>query len=264
MAMTSSGSSIDPLEHHRHDGERGRAVVGDRGERVLRVEAPAHDERRAERQRQQEVRHPPRVEHRRGDHRRSRARSGIADEQRGDRRQRVGLLALGALRRPGRAAREDHRRGRARPAGRARPSACSPSIRSSSVGAHRPGRAGRRPRDEALAALRRVGDERRELLVVDDRDRLLALAHVGDLRRREHRVEVERVAAELRRPRPRCRRTSGGCAPGSRRRRPGPTPCSRSARASAVRALVDLAEGQRAALVDERDGVRPADRAGRW
>ena len=53
------------------------------------------------------------------------------------------------------------------------------------------------PRDEALAAVQRVLEQLGELGVVDDRARLLALDHLGQLRAGERGVEQHRVGAEL-------------------------------------------------------------------
>ena len=69
-----------------------------------------------------------------------------------------------------------------------------PSIRSSSIGSS----TGSEPSRQAMKRLRRwrrLGDQLGELLVVDERHRLLALDHVGDLRAREGGVQVERVRA---------------------------------------------------------------------
>ena len=54
-----------------------------------------------------------------------------------------------------------------------------------------------RPRHEALAAVQRVRQQLGELRVVDDRARLLALDHLGQLRAGERGVEQHRVGAEL-------------------------------------------------------------------
>ena len=108
-----------------------------------------------------------------------------------------GCLRLRALRRAGRARGEDdHAALLARAAttssrvaaARSGPPAAGPRARSS-------------PSGQAMKRLRPhagVADQLGELLVVDDRHRLLALDDVGDLRRRERRVQVQRVGAELR------------------------------------------------------------------
>ena len=116
------------------------------------------------------------------------------------------------------------------------------------------------PGDEAQRArARRRSTTLGELLVVDDRARLLALADRRDLRPRERRVEKQRARAELRardgrldeaavvaaQDRDAVARDEAGVAPGARER---------------VRAPVHVGERQRAALVDDRDvaGLRIA------
>ncbi len=112
-------------------------------QRVLGVEPAAQHERRGERQPEREVREAPRVEHRRGDHRRLARVQRDLREQRGRRLERVGLLARGALGRAGRARGEDHDAPASRPAASGRRG--SPrAIRSSSSGS--PSAARRRAR----------------------------------------------------------------------------------------------------------------------
>ena len=114
-----------------------------------------------------------------------------------------------------------------------------------------------KPRRRYSASLRQLG----ELRVVDDRARLLALDHLGQLRAGERGVEQHRVGAELgerdqRLDDPAVVAAHHGHAVALQhalvRERVG----------EPVRALVDLGEGERAALVDHRLGVR-VQRGGR-
>src|SRR5205085_6659689 len=118
-------------------------------------------------------------------------------EQPGDRVQRLGLAAVGALRRAGRPAREDDEAalvvGRDDVAAVARVDELL----------ERRGAAGAavspvRPGEEALAPLQRAGEQPGELLVVDDRRGRLVGADLRELRPGERRVEKERVRPELR------------------------------------------------------------------
>jgi hypothetical protein len=111
------------------------------------------------------------------------------------------------------------------------------------------------PGDEALAPLGSLGDELGELLVVDERDRVLALDDVGDLGRREHRVEVQRMGAELR-ERHRGLDEPAVVAAHDRHAVALLHPRVRERRRERVRAPVDLLEGQRAELVDDGHVVR--------
>ncbi len=97
----------EALEHHRHDDERVDPVLVDRAQRRRGVEPALQDERRRERQAEVEVREAPGVEHRRGDHRPlARPQRDHVQERRG-RVERARVVASCALRRAGRAARED-------------------------------------------------------------------------------------------------------------------------------------------------------------
>ncbi len=120
-------------------------------------------------------------------------------EQRRRRLERRRRLARRALRRAGRARGEDHRAARLarrhrRRTGRRGAIRCSSesSIRSRRRRRRPPAQATKRLRPSAASATQ-VG----ELLVVDDRARLLALDHLGDLRAGERGVEVQAVGAEL-------------------------------------------------------------------
>ena len=165
----------------------------------------------------------------------------------------VGLAALGALRRAGRARGEDDEAARARRAarGRRRAAAAISSLerrrrRSPSVLAPR--------RRSAAAAPPALGEQLGELLVVDQRRGLLALHHVGELRAGEGGVQVERDGAEL-------GSTASVASTKPRWLRhmiatpsPVPTPSSRRARGRArSSAGASSREGERAGLVDDRD-----------
>ena len=135
----------------------------------LGVELAAQHVGRAEDQPEREVREAPGVEQRRGDVAGlARLAAGCARAARHAGSSDCGLPARRALRRAGRAAREDHRAPLARRAARRRvgsPSAISSSSVGSSV------LLGVVPGDEALAPLARLGEQAGELLVVDDRRR---------------------------------------------------------------------------------------------
>ncbi len=117
------------------------------------------------------------------------------------------------------------------------------------------------PGDEALAALARGGEHLGELVVVDHHHRVLALRDVGELRPAERGVEEQRVRPELVR--------------GDVGLDPAAVVAAHDrdavARADAlggervgerVRALVDLAEGERPGLVDDREVVGEAGGGG--
>ncbi len=203
------------------------------------------------------MREAPGVKQRRGDQRALAGAQRDLLDQAGDRVQRRGLLAVGALRRAGRAAREDHdpalRRGHDDVA-----RVAALDQRLEQVGAVGRRRAVR-PGDEAAATLRRGLDQALELLVVDDRPGLLALADLGELRRRERGVEKQGVRAELRAG---DHRLDEAAVVAAQQRDvvalddPLVAPRVRER----VRAPVDLGERQRACLVDDRDVVGVADR----
>jgi hypothetical protein len=234
-------------------------VLGGLAERQLRVELAPQDDGRAEPEREVEVQEAPGVEERGGDHDRVAGAHRDLVEQRRDRIEVLRRLARRPLRRAGGAAREDHEAPALLGRRERRPvAALDEVLEHRVVGLLR----AVEPRDEALMILGGLGDQVRELLVVDERDRLLALDDVGDLRGSEGGVEVERVGAEL-------RERHGGLheaavVAGQDR--------DAVARADAVLgegvgervgARVDLAVGERAELVDEREAVRMADRAER-
>ena len=177
-------------------------------------------------------------------------------QQRGDRVHRLGLRAAGALRRAGRAGGEDRRLARL--------------LRRAQVRRCRRPRRGPRalvagllvglvPGDVALELDVGLAQQVGELLVVDERGGVLALEHVGQLRLGERRVEEQGVGAELRarhdgldeaavvaaHDRDAVARPDPGLAPGVGER---------------VRALVDLPEGERARLVDDRRRRRDSAR----
>ena len=126
---------------------------------------------------------------------RSRARSGIFASSPAIGSSDSGWLAVGALRRAGRAAREDHERGPCASAARRR---CGRRRRSAPRASGRAGVAVRPRRAKRLRPSQRARQQRGELLVVDDRRGPLALADLGDLRPGEGGVEKQRVGAELR------------------------------------------------------------------
>ena len=139
-------------------------------------------------------------------------------------------------------------------------SVVSPSRMRSSRRGSSAGLVGVVPRDEPRAAPARVVDEVLELGVVDDRRRLLALGDLGDLRPGERGVEVQGVGAELRQ---RDRRVDEAAvvAAHDRDARALPDPAGAQRVGQRVRALGDLGERERPEVVDERRGVRVADRA---
>ena len=208
------------------------------------------------------MREAPGVEHRRRDHRT--ALGAQRDLRRASRRPAAATRA-GCGRRPSacRSCRwSGSRRGPARRAGRGR--RCR-RARSGPRAVARPRvLVSRRTRRRSACGACRASHQLGELLVVDDGLGLLALADVGDLRAREHRVEVQRVGAELRARHGRVDEAAMVAAE------------DRDAVALAdaevaprvgqrVGAGVDLLEGQRPQLVDDRracrDGVRRRPRS---
>ena len=183
----------DPLHHHRHHREHLGAVLVDRAQGVLGIEAGSHDQRVGQHRPEQQVQTAPRVEHRCG------VEGLLADAQRHAPEQPdegVEALALDgalrALRRAGRAGGEDGGAAEARRlrqlAGRlARREVVERRIRHRSAGV----------RDEALLVGRSLLDDRAELLVVEHHVRAFARHHLGELRCREAGVEQQRVGAEL-------------------------------------------------------------------
>ena len=101
-----------------------------------------------------------------------------------------------------------------------------------------------------------------ELLVVDERLGALAAGHLGELGPGEHRVEVERAGAELGRGQ---RRLDEAAMVATHD--PDPVavadPHPREGVGEGVGAPLQLLEGERAALVDQRGLVRMVDRRGR-
>ena len=208
------------------------------------------------------MREPPRVEQRCGDV------DHVARLQRdlrevGDNRvDRLGIAARGALRRPGRARREDHGAALAlRRDDRARIAIGHQLVERRVV-------AGRLvvPGHEALAPVARILEELVELLVEYERLGLLALHDLGQLRAREGGVEVERVGAQLRQ---RDRRLDEATVVAAHDTDAVTLPEARVRERvrERVRARVHLAVGERAELVDDHRPVRVAlgqrDGAGR-
>ena len=107
------------------------------------------------------------------------------------------------------------------------------------------------PRDVALAAPRRVVHQLFELVVVDQRLRLLALGDVGELRARERGVEEQHVRAQLR-ARDHGVDEAAMVAAHQADVVTGRDPVGGERVRECVGALVDLAEGERAELVDDR------------
>ena len=187
----------DALQHHRHDDEAAALELGGRAQGALGVEAPAQHDRGGQADRQHPVRVAPRVEDRRRDVRvLSRAVAGCGRAARATGSSDSGCLRLAPFGEP--VVPDVRITMRPFSAGGTTSEASPPAMRSSSSWS---ACLASSPSVQATKRLRRrpasatsVG----ELLVVDDRLRLLALADLGDLRPREHRVEVERVGAELR------------------------------------------------------------------
>ena len=116
------------------------------------------------------------------------------------------------------------------------------------------------PRQDPVGRLG-PGEQPGELLVVDDGLRLLAGQHVGQLRAGERGVEVEHVGSELGDCRTRVDEPAVVAAhhrhPVTLADAPGPEGAGKG-----VAAAVELAEGQRAQLVDQSGAVGVADRQG--
>ena len=181
----------------------------------------------------------------------SRAFSGMRDEQRRDRVERLRLAARGALRRAGGAGGEDDRL--ARLLGRddvGGVAALDQLLERRVLGLGL--RLG--PRDVALAPVPGVGQHLGELLVVDDRLRLLAVGDVGQLRAGERRVEEQRVRPELRAGDDRL--DEAAVVAGHDRHVVALVDAVVGERVGErVRALLDLPERELAELVDQRDLV---------
>ena len=247
----------DPLDHHRDDGEDLGAVLLDRLQRPLGVETPPQDEGRAGRQADREVEEAPGVEERRRDHHRLAAAVGDLVDHRGDGVEAVGVAALGALRGPGRPRGEDHEAGMV---GRRLQVGVvvggDQGVERRLVGlAVGPGDD---PVDGRVDPLEQAG----ELLVVDEHLRFLAAGHLDQLRAGEHRVQVERAGADL--------GAGGGDldeAAVVAAHHPDPVavpePHPLEGVGEGVAAAVELVEGERPALVDDRRLVRVVDRGDR-
>ena len=204
-----------------------------------------------------EVEEAPGVEERRRDHHRLAAAVGDLVDQRGDREQAVGAGALGALRRPGRARGEDDE---ARFVGRRlQVGVVVGGDQRSSVGASDSPSVQATTRSTLSSTpSSRLG----ELLVVDEHLGALAARHLGQLRAGEHRVQVERAGAELGGGEGRLDEAAVVAA-----HDPDPVavadPHPLEGVGEGVGAAVQLLEGERAALVDDRGLVRVVDRGGR-
>ncbi len=227
-------------------------------ERRLGIELALEHDRRRQAHREREVREAPGVEQRRGDHRAAARAQRDALEQRRHRVERLRLLAARALRGPGRAGGEDHGLallGRRREIGRV---AVLHQLVERLVGALALRLV---PGDVALAALRGRLEHVAELLVEDDRHRVLALGDVGELRAGERRVHEQRVGAQL-------VRGDVGVDPAAvvaahdRHRVTGLDALVGERMRERVRTLVQLLEGERAALVDQAQEVRVARSGG--
>ena len=187
------GDLEHPLEHHRHDGERGALVLGDGAQHVLGREAAAQHQRRAEAQPEREVDDAPGVEHRRRDVCRLLGVQRDLRQQRGDRVKRFGLTALGAFRGAGGPAREDDDApGAVRWGGVRRVAGLDEALEQRVLRLL----ATVVPGDEPLATDARVVAELLELVVVDQRCRLLPLDGVTDSSRNGHAVSLEQSAQE--------------------------------------------------------------------
>jgi len=139
------------------------------------------------------------VKQRRADQRSPAGAQRDLREQRRGRVERLGLLAVGPLRRPGRAAREqDDAASRPRRDEFAGVAAVDELLEGRTVRGEtrRPG-LGLGPRDEAQAPARGGADALGELRVADDRAGVLAGADRRDLRAGEGGVEQQRVRAQL-------------------------------------------------------------------
>ncbi len=251
----------DPLQHHRHDDERVGVVVGDHLQGRLGVEPAPQHEGRAERQAEGEVEETPGVEQRSGDHRLALGAQRDLREQDRERRQRVRRVALGALRRPGRAGREDHEPARLVGWIERRLGVVGDRILGDLpiplVALVDPGDDPGQLRVLALGALEQV----LELGVVDDRLRALALEHVEELRPGEVGVEQQDRGAELRGGEDRIGEAAVVAAHDRDRVVAGdPGPDQRPG--ERVRAPVEVAEAELAELVDQGDVVGPTSGAG--
>ena len=145
------------------------------------------------------MRQAPGVKQRRADQRSPAGAQRDLREQRRGRVERLGLLAVGPLRRPGRAAREeDDAAPRPRRDEFAGVAAVDELLEGRAVRGEtrRPG-LGLGPRNEAQAAVRGGADALGELRVADDRAGVLAGADRRDLRAGEGGVEQQRVRAQL-------------------------------------------------------------------
>ena len=193
---------------------------------------------------------------------RSRAAQRDRGEER-DRRADARRAARGALRRAGRARGEDRLAALALGRHRRRRVAPLDQLLERRVGGLV---ALVRPRHEAAAAVQRVRQQLGELRVVDDRARLLALDHLGQLRAGEGGVEQHRVGAELGQ---RDQRLDHPAVVAAHHRDALALqqPLVGERVGEPVRALVDLGEGERAALVDHaprrRGTARPPPRSRR-
>ena len=186
----------DPLQHHRHHDQRRRAVALEAVERLLGIEPPADDERRAEREPEHHVREAERVEHRH-------AQLGhLAGAERHLAQQRRRSAPASAARCAGRpSACRSCRWSGSRSWGRCRASAarCASraSISASSVsgGVRRP--SARSMRASARAAGRCPRACSRVLVVVDEQVGPLAPGDLADLRAGERGVEQHDPGAAL-------------------------------------------------------------------
>ncbi len=230
------------------------------GQARLGVELAPQHTGGAEDEAEREVREAPRVEQRGGDVGDLTRLQRNLRQQRHDRLHRLRVGARGALRRPGRAARED--RGAPLALGR---DDLRRVARVDQLVERGVGQVVRLvPGDEALAARGRLGEQVAELLVVDDRLRLLAPDDLGQLGRGEGGVEVERVGAELRHRRGRLDEAAVVAA--HHRHAVALDDAGVGERVGQrVRALVQLGEAERPELVDDRrlvgEAVRQRDRA---
>ena len=214
-------------------------ILGDRLEGALRVELPAQHVGGAERQPDREVGESPRVEQRRGDHRRLARLERDHRQERRDRPERVGLAPLRTLRRACRARGEDDelaRRAR-RASGPSRPARLRSATRGSGRRSPPPG-----PRRRSASARRRRPraarrtPRRRSAPSAPSRSTTLDELWTG-----EHRVHEQRVARPASRPRAPRRRSRGDCEPSARPPSPSPHPLLGERPGEAVRAAVDLA-----------------------
>src|SRR5919106_3754136 len=251
----------DALHHHRHDDERVATVARHVGQAGLGVELAPQYERGAEDEAEREVGEAPRMEERRGDVRPLSRLQRDPRQERHHRFQRLRVRARGALRGPGRPTRQDG----------GAPFALGRHDIRGVAGCDQLAEGRVRqivrvvPRDEALAPLGGVGEQVAELLVVDDRLGLLAAHDLRQLRSGEGGVEVEGVGAQLGERRG-CLHEAAVVAAHHRHAVALDDPGVREGVSQRVRALVQLAEGERAELVDDRllvgKGVRQRDRAG--